>query len=95
VAFIRILRSKLVTAEVYDAVVGELDLATEHPLGLISHAAGETDGYWQLVEIWESETYARRFDRERLIPAIEAATGAPPPGDVPPIAYEIRNLITP
>ena len=94
-AFIRILRSQLVSQEVYDAVVRELDLATEHPLGLISHAAGETDGCWQLVEIWESETYAQRFDRERLIPAIEAATGAPPPGDVPPIAYELHRLITP
>jgi len=95
VAFIRIIRPQLLTSEVYDAVSRELQLATEHPLGLISHAAGEADGCWQIVEIWESEEYAHRFDRERLVPAIEVVTGRPPPGDAPAVGYQVHGLVTP
>jgi hypothetical protein len=84
-----------VTADIYDAVTAELEIETEHPLGLISHAAGELDGVWQIVEVWESEDYADRFDRERLVPAIEAVTGSAPPGDAPTVIYDLHQLITP
>jgi hypothetical protein len=95
VAFIRIMRSPSVSAEVYAAVVAKLDLESEHPLGLMSHAAGQAEGAWQIVEIWDSAEYARRFDRERLIPAIESVTGSPPPADVSTVSYELQQLITP
>ena len=94
-AFIRIMRPQLLTIDVYDAVSVKLDLEREHPLGLISHSAGELDGGIQIVEVWESEEYARRFDRERLVPAIEAVTGSPPPGDAPGDAYRLHALVTP
>ncbi len=94
-AFMRIVRPPLVTAEIYDAVSQELDIASRHPLGLISHAAGQADGCWQIVEIWESQDYAQRFDRDRMVPAIEAVTGSAPPGDAPTVAYELHQLITP
>jgi hypothetical protein len=95
VAFIRIVQPPLLTAEVYDAVSRELQLATEHPLGMISHAAGVSGECWQIVEIWDSEDYAQRFDRDRLVPAIEAVTGGPPPGDAPTVGYELHGLVTP
>ncbi len=94
-AFLRIVRPPLVTREVYDAVTRELGLGTAHPLGLISHAAGESEGSWQIVEIWESEEYAERFDRERLVPAVERVTGSPPPGDAPAVGYTVHQLVTP
>jgi hypothetical protein len=47
------------------------------------------------VEVWESEDFAQRFDRERLVPAIEAVTGQPPPGNAPTVGFELRGLITP
>ncbi|MGO9487516.1 MAG: hypothetical protein ACLQBB_00630 [Solirubrobacteraceae bacterium] len=94
-AFIRIVRPQAVSAEIYDAVTAELDIASRHPVGLISHAAGEVDGSWQIVEIWESEGYAQRFDRERMVPAIEAVTGSPPPGDAPTVGYTLHQLVTP
>lgn len=94
-AYLRILRPPTVTVQIYDAVTAELDIASDHPLGLISHAAGEVQGSWQIVEIWESEEYAQRFDVERLVPAIEAVTGSPPPGDAPTIGYELHQLVTP
>jgi hypothetical protein len=95
VAFMRIVRPPLVTVAIYDAVTRELDIASNHPLGLISHAAGLADGCWQIVEIWESEEYAQRFDRERLAPAIEAVTGGPPPGGASTLGYELHQLVTP
>jgi hypothetical protein len=79
-AFMRIVQPPLVTTEIYDAVTAELNLTAEHPEGLISHAAGVLDGVWQIVEIWDGEEYAQRFDTDRLVPAIEAVTGSPPPG---------------
>jgi hypothetical protein len=91
----RIVRPQVVTADIYDAVTAELGIESSHPVGMISHAAGQADGSWQIVEIWESEDYAQRFDRERLIPAIEAVTGGPPPGDAPTIGYPLHQLITP
>jgi hypothetical protein len=94
-AYLRIIRPQLVTADIYDAVTAELDIATNHPLGMISHAAGEVEGSWQIVEIWESEEYARRFDAERLVPAIELVTGSPPPGDAPTMSFELHQLVTP
>jgi len=94
-AFIRIVRPQVLTADVYDAVTAELDIAESHPLGLISHAAGMADDGFQIVEVWESEYYAQRFDVERLVPAIEAVTGSPPPGDAPTLGYELHQLITP
>lgn len=94
-AHIRIQRPQSLTADVYDAVSSRLNLVTDHPLGLISHAAGEADGSWHIVEIWESEDFAEQFDRERLVPAIEAVTGQPPPGNAPTVAFELRGLVTP
>jgi hypothetical protein len=94
-AFIRIVRPPQLSQEVYDSVTSELDLEREHPLGLISHAAGEAEGCWQIVEIWESEDYAQRFDRERLAPAVEAVTGRPPRGDAQTIGFELHGLVTP
>ncbi|HME04628.1 MAG TPA: hypothetical protein VKG38_16525 [Solirubrobacteraceae bacterium] len=94
-AFIRIVRPQLLTADVYDAVSRELDLEHDHPLGLISHAVGRADGFLQIVEIWDSEQYSQRFDRERLVPAIEAVTGSPPPDDAPTLGYPLHALVTP
>lgn len=94
-AYIRIQRPQSLTADVYDAVSTKLDLGSDHPLGLISHAAGEADGSWHIVEVWESEEFAQEFDRERLVPAIEAVTGRPPPGNAPTVAFELARLVTP
>jgi hypothetical protein len=94
-AFMRIVQPPLLTRDVYDAVSIELNLAADHPIGLISHAAGVLEGTWQIVEIWEAEEYAQRFDRDRMVPAIEAVTGGPPPGDAPSVGFMLHQLVTP
>jgi hypothetical protein len=93
-AIIRIARPVGMTAAQYDAVADELHLATAHPLGLIAHAAGEVDGAWQIVQVWESEEYAKRYTEEQLLPALRATLG--PDAKAPRTTiYELRELVTP
>jgi hypothetical protein len=93
-AYLRIVRPQI-SVELYDAITDRIEVTTNHPLGLIMHAAGEADGTWHIVEIWDAEEYAQRFDREVLVPAIEDAYGSPPPGDAPTVSFELRQLVTP
>ena len=92
-AFIRIVRPPSVDAEHYDLVGDRLRMVSDPPPGLISHAAGDHGGEWQIVEVWESEDYARRFDDERLTPTIESMGGRPPTSPIE--SYELHQLITP
>jgi hypothetical protein len=99
-AFIRIAAPPQLTAEVYDAVNAKAGVDTDPPAGLIVHCAGDIDGTFQIVDVWESEEDARRFDSERLGPAINAVifggdpTQAPDPAvAAPPGLHELHNLM--
>jgi hypothetical protein len=94
-AVVRIVRPPMVTAEMYDRVNAQAGVAENPPDGLIIHTAGEVDGQWQIVDVWESEEHARRFGDERLGPAIEAVMGATPPGPPPTTVYELHYMQTP
>jgi hypothetical protein len=76
----------------YDAVNANVNLEHEHPLGLIMHGASEVGGTMQIAQVWDSEEYMRRFDEERLKPALEAA-GAPLDAEV--TIFELHYLVTP
>ena len=54
------------------------------------HLGLERPGGWRVIEVWESEEDARRFVKERLLPAFEAA-GAPPPP--PPELWPVHNQL--
>jgi hypothetical protein len=93
VAVLRIVRPPMVDQETYDAVNAELGgVAAAPPEGLIMHSAGSVNGAWQVVDVWESEEHARRFDAERLTPAIEAVRGGQPPSPDTTL-YELHNLV--
>jgi hypothetical protein len=92
--YLRIVRPQI-SPELYDAITSNIEVTTNHPLGLIMHAAGEADGVWRIVEVWDSAEYAEAFDREVLVPAIAAATGSPPPGDAPMVDFHLHQLVTP
>jgi hypothetical protein len=92
--YLRIVQPQI-SAELYHAITTDIEVTKNHPLGLIMHAAGEADGVWRIVEVWDSEEYAEAFDRDVLVPAIEAATGRPPPGDAPVVAFDLHQLVTP
>ncbi len=94
-AIVRIIRPQGTTREMYDAVNEKLKLNDNPPAGLIVHAAGEVDGGWQLVEVWESEAAAERFETERLIPAIAEVAGEGGPGRPAMTVYEAHNVVHP
>jgi hypothetical protein len=78
--------------ELYRKIVEAIDLEHDHPLGLIMHGAARVEGRMQIAQVWESEEYARKFDEERLLPALKKA-GAPLDAEV--TVVELHHLVTP
>ena len=95
-AVIRIVQPPMVTSEIYDAVNAKMNVDQSPPEGLVMHSAGEVNGTWQIVDVWESEEHARRFDNDRLTPAIREVTGVEsPPGATQVTVYELHHLLRP
>lgn len=65
-----------VPAELYDAVVRQMDLDAEPAAGLVFHTAGPAgDGIWREFNVWESREAWETFHRERIIPAVIEVLG--------------------
>jgi hypothetical protein len=96
-AIIRITQPPMLDRDTYDAVNAAVGVDETPPEGLLVHTAGEVDGRLQIVDVWESEEHARRFDSERLGPAIEQVAGGAPPSGQPAstTAYELYRVIMP
>lgn len=81
----------------YERVSEAVGVDTNPPAGLIVHAAGEVDGKWQSVDVWESQADYDRFREERLMPAViktmgeAAATSGPPPQE----SFEVKHIVNP
>jgi hypothetical protein len=75
--------------EIYDKVRERLGL--ERPAGGIFHVAGPSpNGGWRVIEVWESEEEAKRFVKERMLPAFEAVGTPLPP---PPQFWVVHNYM--
>ena len=62
--------------------------------GLLTHTAGEADGGFRVVDVWESEEAMNDFRDNRLFPAIKAAVGELP--SQPKIqVHEVYDLLIP
>jgi hypothetical protein len=94
-AWAHIQKAEEATWEMYEHVqraVGDAPIE-----GLIAHAAGEVDGKWQSISIWESREAWNRFREERLMPVVTeilgeaVATAGPPPEEW----FEVKHLIAP
>ena len=96
-AIIRIVQPPGLAPEMYDAVSAKLDVKGNPPDGLVIHTAGDANGAFQIVEVWESEEQAQRFENERLAPTISevAGDGAPSRADAKITTYELHNLVKP
>ncbi len=71
-------------------------IGDEKPDGLILRAAGEVDGRWKAVSIWESKEAFERFSEERVLPAVrqvlsEEMAAGPPPTEW----FEVKHLVGP
>ena len=96
-AFVSIQRGGGLTRASYEEIARRLDTDANPPDGLIVHTAGEVDGAWQVVDVWQSAGAKEQFDRERLLPAIEAMMAGQPIDQPPPSAtdYEAVYAIAP
>jgi hypothetical protein len=94
-AIVRIIQPPGITKEMYDAVGEKVDVDGNPPDGLILHTAGDADGTFQIVDVWESAEHAERFETERLIPAIALVTGGANPGEPKRTVYEAHHLVRP
>ena len=81
----------------YERVSAAVAADKNQPEGLIAHAAGEENGKWRSVDIWESQAAYERFRDERLMPAVretigdQAIAAGPPPQE----SFEVKHLIKP
>jgi len=94
-AFIRIVQPPNVTADVYERVNAELGVDGNPPPGMLLHCAGEVDGKWQIVDVWESREQARSFYEGRLPAAIEKVVGMVAPDPPPSTEYELHSVVRP
>ena len=56
--------------------------------GCVAHVAGPYDGGWRIVDVWEDEAALKRFQAERLFPALARVHGA----SERPIGTEVRDV---
>ncbi len=86
-----------VGTKMYDGVQAEMDLANNPPEGLIFHWAGEVDGKWTVIDVWDTRDAYDRFREERLFPAIQSVSGMDPAGGPQPTIteFEVHNYVKP
>jgi hypothetical protein len=92
-AIARMFENPNASQEQYDAVRAQLGVSEENPPeGAVLHVAGPSPrGGWRVVEVWESEEAAAKFDAEKVEPALEAAGVQRPAPEV----WPVHNLINP
>ncbi len=79
------------TQELYDRILDELDWKEQdYPDGLIAHYAGPGEGSWVVFDVWESREQFDLFAHERLMPAMQQASGSEVP-QAQPRFIEIYN----
>ncbi|MDQ6914198.1 MAG: hypothetical protein M3155_00115 [Actinomycetota bacterium] len=90
-AIARMFENPAVSQEQYDAVRERLGVGEGNmPDGGLVHVAGPSpDGGWRVVEVWESEEAAAKFDTEQVEPALQAA-GVQRPA---PQVWPVHNLV--
>ncbi len=67
-----------VTAEGFEAMQRQLNLAANPPSGGLAQLSGPFQGSWRVVTVWESQEAWDTFRRDRLEPAFQQM-GAPAP----------------
>ena len=91
-AYVRLFDNPEGTQEQYDAARDRLGVTAENmPEGAVLHVAGPSPtGGWRVVEVWESEDQARKFDEETLLPLLQSVGVERPE----PQTWPVHNLVT-
>jgi len=61
-----------------EGVAKELDTVSDPPQGMIVHTASEANGRVTIIDVWESKQAFEKFEKERLLPAIQKVSGMDP-----------------
>jgi len=75
----------------YEAAIARVHPAEGLPEGQTIHVAGQADGEWFVVAVWDSKDSWERFRNETLLPGLQETEGT---FDGPPeeSAFEVHNL---
>lgn len=81
----------------YERGAKAMALEDNPPEGLLMHAAGEENGKWRSVDIWESEAAFERFRDEQLFPALREVMGEDVLSAGPPSqeSFEVKHFVKP
>jgi hypothetical protein len=91
--WVQIQHASEATWDDYEKVAGRLEIRKAD--GLIVWAAGEVDGHWKAVRIWESREAHDHFVEARVVPAVREALGeeiaaaGPPPTEW----FEVKHMM--
>ena len=90
-AYVRLFDNPEGTQEQYDAAANQLGVTSENmPPGAVLHVAGPgPTGRWRVVEVWESEDAARKFDEETLLPLLQSVGVERPEAQ----SWPVHNLV--
>ena len=90
-AYVRLFDNPEGTQEQYDAASERLGVTAENmPEGGVLHVAGPSPtGGWRVVEVWESEDAARKFDEETLLPLLQSVGVERPEAQ----SWPVHNLV--
>jgi hypothetical protein len=74
-----------VTAERFEAMQRQLNVATNPPSGGLAQLAGPFEGGWRVISVWESAEAWDAFRRDRLEPAFQQLGFPTPPFQIWPL----------
>ena len=80
------------TAEVYDTTIEKQGLGGQLPAGCLAHVAGPGPDGWRVVAVWESLEELQHFMQASVRP-IQAELGVAPTTK-PPVTWELYKLVT-
>jgi hypothetical protein len=58
--------------------------------GMRFHAAGEAEGRWRIIEVWESRDGLERFIREDLARAVDELSGGQQATPQPEVVFDVH-----
>lgn len=96
-AWVQIQKAQEASWDDYERVSQAAGVDENPPEGLILHAAGEENGRWRSVSVWESQAAYERFRDQRIMPAVkqeigeDAMTTGPPPQE----SFEVKHMVKP
>ncbi len=77
-----------VDQQAYDAIKDKVFQAGTNK-GLRMHAAGEAEGSWRIIELWDSRDGLESFIREDLRPAVDEVSGGQAPAPEPEVVFDV------